>query len=69
MFKGNVDKSGVVINALPIMQRAQFVRFYPTASHLWPCLRVEIFVEIGKISRAIFWSRARVHVRNTNFDE
>ena len=31
------------------MQQAQFVRFYPMTSHLWPCLRVEIFVEIGML--------------------
>ena len=46
-FKGNVDHSNVVVNALPITQRARFVRFYPTASHHWPCLRVEVFVEIS----------------------
>lgn len=44
VFQGNSDQSSIVKHSLRTDYKARYVRFYPVTHHVWPCLRVEIFV-------------------------
>ena len=49
LFAGNRDWGTVVRNPLRSQAFWRFVRFYPMDSHKWPCMRVDVFVEIGEL--------------------